>query len=55
MKKNKAPLGKVNNAIRKAESRALFEKLLLSKASVETPKHKKGTRSVNNRKAISEF
>lgn len=54
MKKKKAPLGKLNNAIRKAESELLFKAMLNTKHSVITPATKKGTRSVNKRKAISE-
>ena len=54
MKKNKKPLGKVNNAIRKAESALLFESMLLSKHIVATPARFKGSRSANIRKAIKE-
>ena len=54
MKKNKKPLGKANEARRKAESKALFQTMLLTKAGVVVPDHRKGTRSVNNRKAITE-
>lgn len=54
MKKNKKPLGKVNEARRKAESKALFEAMLLSKHLVVTPKTRKGSRSANIRKAIKE-
>ena len=54
MKKNKKPLGKVNNAIRKAESALLFESMLLSKHIVATPAKFKGSRSANIRKAIQE-
>jgi hypothetical protein len=54
MKKNKKPLGKVNEARRKAESKALFEAMLLSKHLVVTPKTRKGSRSANKRNAIKE-
>ena len=55
MKKNKKPLGKVNEARRKAESKALFESMLLSKHLVVTPAYRKGSRSANIRKAIAEY
>ena len=54
MKKKKAPLGKVNNAIRKAHSAELFRAMLLTKAGVVMPEHRKGTRTANKRKAIAE-
>lgn len=54
MKKRKAPLNKVNEATRKAHSAELFKSLLLTKHTVVTPKPKKDTRSVANRKAIAE-
>ena len=54
MKKRKAPLGKMNNAIRKAESELLFRAMLNTKHTIATPKPKKDTRSVANRKAIAE-
>ena len=54
MKKRTKPLGKVNEARRKAESKALFQTMLLTKAGVVVPEYRKGTRSVNNRKAITE-
>lgn len=54
MKKNKKPLGKVNNAIRKAHSEELFRSMLLNPHTVVTPKQYKGSRSANIRKAISE-
>ena len=55
MKKRKPPLNKVNEATRKAHSAELFKSLLLTKHNVETPANRKGTRSANIRKAISEF
>lgn len=48
------PLGKANEARRKAESQALFQSMLKSKHTVITPANRKGTRSENNRKAIDE-
>ena len=54
MKKRTKPLGKVNEARRKAESKALFQTMLLTKAGITTPEYRKGTRSVNNRKAIAD-
>ena len=53
MKKKTRPLGKVNEAIRKAESQALFNAMLKEgKAKVITPKKYKGTRQSNLRKAL---
>jgi len=54
MRKRTKPLGKANEARRKAESQALFHSMLKSKHTVITPATRKGTRSENNRKAISE-
>jgi hypothetical protein len=54
MKKNKKPLSKINNAIRKAHSAELFRSLLLSPHLVETPATRKGSRQANKRKAIAE-
>lgn len=55
MKKTKKPLGKVNSAIRKAESALLFESMLLSKHLVVQPAYRKGSRMANKRKAIAEY
>jgi hypothetical protein len=54
MKKRKKPLGKANEATRKAHSKELFKSLLLTKHTVVTPEHRKGSRSANIRKAIKE-
>ena len=54
MKKRKEPLGKLNNAIRKAESELLFRAMLNTKHTVVTPTTRKGSRSANIRKAIQE-
>ncbi len=54
MKKNKKPLSKTNNAIRKAHSKELFQSLMLSPHLVATPDKFKGSRSENKRKAIQE-
>ena len=54
MKKNKKPLGKANEARRKAEAKALFNSMLLSPHLVVTPNRFKGSRAANIRKAISE-
>lgn len=54
MKKKKTPLGKVNNAIRKAESELLFKAMLNTKHTIVTPEYRKGSRSANIRKAIAE-
>jgi hypothetical protein len=54
MKKRKKPLNKVNEATRKAHSRALFESLLLTKHTIVVPEHRKGSRQSNIRKAIQE-
>jgi hypothetical protein len=54
MKKRTKPLGKANEARRKAESKALFQAMLLTKAGVVIPDHHKGTRQSNKRKAIAE-
>ena len=53
MKKKMKPLGKVNEAIRKAESQALFQSMLKEgKARVVTPKKYKGTRQSKLREAL---
>lgn len=54
MKKNKAPLSKTNNAIRKAHSAELFRSLMLSPHLIVTPENRKGSRQANKRKAIQE-
>jgi hypothetical protein len=54
MKKRKKPLNKVNEATRKAHSKALFESLLLNKHLVITPAERKGSRQANKLKAIKE-
>jgi hypothetical protein len=54
MKKRKKPLGKANEARRKAESKELFQSLMLSPHIVATPTKYKGSRQSNKRKAISE-
>ena len=54
MKKRKKPLNKVNEATRKAHSAELFKNLLLTKHTIVTPEHRKGSRSANIRKAIRE-
>ena len=54
MKKRKAPLGKMNNAIRKAESELLFRAMLNTKHTIAIPENRKGSRSANKRKAIQE-
>jgi hypothetical protein len=54
MKKRKKPLGKQNEATRKAHSAELFKNLLLTKHTIVTPEHRKGSRSANIRKAIQE-
>jgi hypothetical protein len=54
MKKNKKPMSKINNAIRKAHSAELFRSLMLSPHLVETPTTRKGSRQANKRKAIAE-
>lgn len=54
MKKNKAPLSKTNNAIRKAYSKELFTSLMLSPHLVVTPAFRKGSRMTNKRRAINE-
>ena len=54
MKKRKKPLGKANEARRKAESKELFQSLMLSPHIVATPAKYKGSRQSNKRKAISE-
>jgi len=54
MKKRTKPLGKVNEARRKAESQALFHSMLKAKHAIITPKPKKGTRSESKRNAIKE-
>lgn len=54
MKKRKPPLNKLAEATRKAHSAELFKNLLLTKHTIVTPEHKKGSRSENIRKAIRE-
>jgi hypothetical protein len=54
MKKKMKPLGKVNEATRKAHSKALFESLMLNKHLVTTPANRKGSRKANIQKAIKE-
>jgi hypothetical protein len=54
MKKNKKPLNKVNEATRKAHSKALFESLMLNPHLVVTPANRKGSRQANKTKAIKE-
>jgi len=55
MKKRTKPLGKVNEARRKAESQALFHSMLKAgKHNVVVPLSQKGTRQTNKRKAINE-
>lgn len=54
MKKKQAPLGKRNEARRKAEAKELFQAMLNSHATVVIPNRYKGSRSANIRKAISE-
>ena len=54
MKKKKAPLGKLNNAIRKAESELLFKAMLNTKHTIVTPEYRKGSRQANKLKAIKE-
>ena len=54
MKKRKAPLGKMNNAIRKAESELLFRAMLNTKHTIVTPENRKGSRQANKAKAIKE-
>lgn len=54
MKKNRKPLGKMNEATRKAHSKELFESLLLNKHIIITPEHRKGSRQANKAKAIKE-
>jgi hypothetical protein len=54
MKKNKKPINKVNEAIRKAHSKELFVSLMLNKHLVVTPENRKGSRQANIRKAIKE-
>ena len=54
MKKRKAPLGKQAEATRKAHSKELFKSLLLTKHTIVTPEHRKGSRQANKLKAIKE-
>jgi len=54
MKKNKKPINKVNEAIRKAHSKELFASLMLNKHLIVTPENRKGSRQSNIRKAIKE-
>ena len=53
MRKRIKPLGKVNEAIRKAESQALFNAMLKEgKANIITPKKYRGTRQEKLREAL---
>lgn len=54
MKKRTKPLNKVNEATRKAHSKALFESLMLNPHTIVTPENRKGSRQSNIRKAIKE-
>jgi hypothetical protein len=54
MKKNKKPLNKANEARRKAESKALFQAMLLSPHLVVERERYKGSRMANKQKAIRE-
>ncbi len=54
MKKRTKPLGKLNEATRKAHAKVLFESMLLTKHNIVTPENRKGSRMANKRKAISE-
>jgi hypothetical protein len=54
MKKNKKPINKVNEAIRKSHAKELFASLMLNKHLVVTPENRKGSRQANIRKAIKE-
>lgn len=54
MKKRTKPLNKVNEATRKAHSKALFESLMLNKHLIVTPENRKGSRQANKAKAIKE-
>ena len=54
MKKRTKPLNKVNEATRKAHSKELFKSLLLTKHTIVTPEHRKGSRQANKLKAIKE-
>ena len=54
MKKRTKPLGKRNEARRKAESQALFQTMLNTKHTIVTPENRKGTRASNKAKAIKE-
>ena len=54
MKKNKKPLGKANEARRKAEAKALFRLMLTAKAGYIPTQSQKETRSQAKRKAIQE-
>lgn len=54
MKKNKKPMSKTNNAIRKAHSAELFRSLLLNPHTIVTPENRKGSRQANKLKAIKE-
>ena len=54
MKKRKAPLGKMNNAIRKAESELLFRAMLNTKHTIVIPENRKGSRQANKARAIKE-
>jgi hypothetical protein len=47
-------LGKANEARRKAESQALFTKMMKNPHLVATPEKYKGSRQSNNTKAIRE-
>ncbi len=54
MKKNKKPLGKLNEATRRAHAKALFESMLLTKHNILTPEPRKDSRQANKLKAIKE-
>ena len=54
MKKKKPPLNKLAQATRNAHARELFQAMLLSPHLVVTPATRKGSRSSNKRRAISE-
>ncbi len=54
MKKRTKPLGKLNEATRKAHAKALFESMLLTKHNIVTPENRKGSRQANKLKAIKE-
>ena len=54
MKKRTKPLGKLNEATRKAHAKELFASLMLNKHLIVTPENRKGSRQSNIRKAIKE-